>query len=52
MVLMVTPLCIAAEEGHMEVVNALIAAGADKDKADDDGTTPLFIAAEEGHVEV
>ena len=36
----------AAQNGHEAVVRALIEAGADVNKAGDDGATPLFIAAE------
>ena len=35
----------------MEVVRVLVSAGADKDKARNDGTT-LYVAALKGHVEV
>ncbi len=48
-----TPLYIAAQNGHLEVVNALIAAGAAVDQAcHDDWTTPLFIASQHGHTDV
>ena len=33
-------------------MRALLSAGADKDKARDDGATPLFAAAGKGHIEV
>ena len=35
-------------EGHTEVVTKLIAANADVNQADNDGTTPLYIACQEG----
>ena len=41
----VTPLFIAAQNGHSEVVAALVAAGADVDQARNDGITPLYMAA-------
>ena len=41
----------AASKGHVEVVQLLLSAGADKDKAANDGWTPLIEAANEGHVE-
>jgi ankyrin repeat protein len=44
-----TPLCAAAAWGHDEVVSALIAFGADVDRAEPDGPTPLVWAALEGH---
>ena len=44
-----TPLFIAAEEGHLEVVRFLVESGANKDQGTTDyGATPLFIAAETG----
>jgi hypothetical protein len=47
-----SPLHIACENGHIEVVRLLVEAGADKDKAMANGYTPLFIACQNGHVEV
>ena len=44
-----TSLWIAAWKGNEEVIRFLLRAGADVDKATDDGCTPLLIAAEEGH---
>ena len=41
----------ASVEGHLEVVRLLCEAGADKDKAEQEGATPLFIASQEGHTE-
>ena len=38
--------------GHVEVVKTLLAAGAEVDKADNDGETPLYGASHNGHVEV
>ena len=46
------PLLAAAENGHLEVVTALIAAGATVDLADEDGRTPMLVAAASGHHEV
>ena len=47
-----TPLWIASQNGHLEVVRLLVDAGADKDKAHNDGWTPLHRACFKGHVEV
>lgn len=48
-----TPLWIAAQQGHAEIVNMLIVAGADVDAPDGaDHRTPLFQAAQNGHIEV
>jgi hypothetical protein len=46
------PLFIAASNGHLEVVHALLEAKAKVDQADNDGWTPLFMAAQKGHLEV
>ena len=45
-----TPLFIASDWGHGEIVKLLIKAGADVNKAlTTDGATPLFIACQKGH---
>jgi ankyrin repeat protein len=41
----VTPLLVAAHQGHEMVVRALVEAGADVNKPRDNGGTPLYIAA-------
>ena len=46
------PLLVAAENGHLEVVTALLAANATVDLANNNGATPLFVAAHGGHHEV
>ena len=43
------PLCEAAESGHLEVVQALLNAGAWVDGDDRTSITPLMLAAREGH---
>ena len=43
-------LLFAAREGHEAVVSALLAAGADKNAALQDGATPVFLAAQKGHL--
>ena len=43
------PLLSAARYGFDAVVSALVAAGADKNAATQDGATPLFIASQKGH---
>src|SRR5579871_6233565 len=48
----VTPLSIAAEKGHTEVVLALRAAGAQVDRPNNSGETPLALAVKKGHTEV
>ena len=48
-----TPLRHAAENGHLDIVKALIAARADVNKAaEDDGGTALLIASQFGHLDV
>ncbi|MDF1655227.1 MAG: ankyrin repeat domain-containing protein [Coxiellaceae bacterium] len=47
-----TPLYIAAQEGHADVVGQLLAADADVERAFINGSTALFIAAQQGHEEV
>jgi uncharacterized protein len=39
-----TPLLYAAREGHVEIAQLLLKAGAELDKADADGVTPLLMA--------
>eukprot|EP00658_Telonema_sp_P-2_P076721 TRINITY_DN6775_c0_g1_i1.p2 TRINITY_DN6775_c0_g1~~TRINITY_DN6775_c0_g1_i1.p2 ORF type:complete len:105 (+),score=34.15 TRINITY_DN6775_c0_g1_i1:197-511(+) len=47
-----TPLSFAAQNGHTEVVRELLGAGAEVDKAAENGATPLSFAAQNGHTEV
>lgn len=44
-----TPLHYAAFEGHIDVCEALLEAGAKIDEADNDGKGALMLAAQEGH---
>ena len=48
-----TPLFIASQEGHSDVVSMLLAKqGVDVNQARDNGCTPLYIASQNGHSEV
>jgi ankyrin repeat protein len=47
-----TPLYIAAQEGHSDVVEQLLSRSADIECVFRDGYTPLYIAAQNGRVEV
>ena len=47
-----TPLHRAAEGGHIEVVEALLKAGANLEAQDEGSGTPLHRAAKGGHLEV
>jgi ankyrin repeat protein len=42
----------ACEKGYLKIVKCSLAAGADKEKAVNDGWTPLIEAADKGHVEI
>jgi len=47
-----TPLMIAARNGHVELMHALVGAGADPKVKAQDGTTLLIAAAASGHLDV
>jgi ankyrin repeat protein len=47
-----TPLYVAAEFGHVDVVKRLVQAGADLEAPFQTGATPLYIAAYKGHADV
>ena len=48
-----TPIYVAAEMGHHEVVELLLAKkGIQVNQAMDDGATPLYIAAQKGHLKI
>ena len=48
-----TPLFIASQEGHVDVVRQLLLReDADVNLAENNGATPLYIASQEGHVDV
>ena len=44
-----TPLFIAAQNAHTEVVKLLVRGGANRNQARNDGVTPLRKAKEKGH---
>ena len=48
----VTPLVLAARQGHLEAVRALADNGADLDKASGDGSTAMLVAIQNGHYHV
>ena len=48
----ITAFHCACDEGYSEIVECVLAARADTDKATKYGYTPLIYAASEGHVEV
>ena len=47
-----TPLCLACDEGHVEVVALLLEKGAKVNTKDEDKNTPLHLACQKGHVGV
>ncbi|CDZ79184.1 Phosphocholine transferase AnkX [Legionella massiliensis] len=47
-----TPLWVAAGNGHIEIVNRLLEAGALVNQPDDYNRTPLWVAAGNGHIEI
>ena len=47
-----TSLMFAAQNGHAEVVRALLAAGADVNAANKNGVTALMASNQNGHAEV
>jgi len=47
-----TPLSIAADKGHLEIVKYLVEQGAQLNQADRLDNTPLHIAAGKGHLEI
>jgi len=47
-----SPLCIAAEEGRIDVVALLLRCGADVDQTNSEGRSPLQVAAARGHIAV
>ena len=47
-----TALIIASQRGYLDIVKALIAAGADVNAASKDGNTALTVASSNGHLEV
>ena len=47
-----TALFVASYQGYVDIVQGLLAAGANRDKGNDNNNTPLFVAAQEGHIEV
>ena len=46
------PLLLAANEGHLDIVKALLSADADKETLTPDGWTPLSLAANAGHLDI
>lgn len=45
-------LFVAAQKGHLDIVKALLAAGAKPNQARDDGFTPLIVAIHSGYLDI
>jgi len=45
----VSPVFVAAQNGHTAALEALVAAGGNVDQANVDGVSPVFVAAQNGH---
>ena len=43
---------VAAQRNHLEIIRALVGAGADVTQAREDGSSALFMAAQRGHVDI
>ena len=43
---------MASQQGHLDVVQALLAKGADVNAKDNDGATALMLASQNGHLDV
>ncbi len=52
MALQSTPLHVATDQGDMEIVDLLLANGADVDTPNHSGQVPLFLAIRKGHLEI
>ena len=48
----ITPLHSAVQNGHLEIVEILIASGGLVNKASNNGNTPLYMASSKGHLEI
>ena len=48
----VTPIFLAAENGHTEIVKALIGSTDNPNAPDNEGWTPIHIGAQNGHTEI
>lgn len=48
----ITPLCLAAKHGNLEMATLLLKEGANIDQARLDHSTPLYIATKRGHLEM
>ena len=48
-VIQVTPLHLAASEGHLKVINVLLKKGADVSKTNQEGNNALDLAIDNGH---
>ena len=47
-----SPLYIASQNGHTDIISLLLKANANLNRQRDDDTSPLYIASQQGHTDI